>query len=251
MEASSGPTGFLLVDKPRGITSRDCVNQLQRLLPKRTKIGHAGTLDTFATGLLVIGIGRVATKQFKHLIMLDKVYQVSAKLGQLTDTFDHTGTSIRDYIDKPVSLQQVQDVVHNFEKKYEQVPPAFSALKWRGRRLSDRARSLTADTYELDHIVAMKKRTVHIYDLVLVDYVLPYMKLQAHVSHGTYIRVLVNDIAKQCGTVATAHDLRRMTVGPFHIDQAVPLHSLVSLEAICVSLMSVDEVSSKYDLGEK
>ncbi len=240
------PIGCLLINKPDGITSRDCVNRLQRMLPRRTKIGHAGTLDKFATGLLIIGIGRPATRLFQHLMKLDKVYWIRAKLGELTDTLDYTGRTIEEFYEDQVSLQELQQVVDSFDRTYEQTPPMFSALKWHGKRLSDMARSPRWKKKKLERILDEKKKTVHIYSLELLSYSALYMTLQAHVSRGTYIRVLVNDIAQRCDTVATTHELKRTAIGPFNLDQAIPLDSIDSIEAIEKYILPVEQIEQIY-----
>ncbi len=240
------PIGFLLINKPGGITSRECVNRLQRMLPRRTKIGHAGMLGKFATGLLIIGIGRPATRQFRHLMKLDKVYWIRAKLGELTDTLDYTGRSIEEFYEDQVSLQELQKAVDSFDGSYEQTPPLFSALKWHGKRLSDMARSPRWKKKKLERILDEKKKTVHIYSLELLNYAAPYMILQAHVSHGTYIRALVNDIAQRCDTVATTHELKRTAIGPFTLEQAVSLDSIDSIEAIKQHIIPVEQVLACY-----
>jgi tRNA pseudouridine55 synthase len=240
------PSGFLLIDKPSGITSRDCVNQIQRMLPKKTKIGHAGTLDRFATGLLIIGIGRPATRLFQYLMKLDKTYWVRAKLGELTDTLDHTGTILQECSEDPISLQELQQAIDTFGNTYEQTPPIFSAVKWQGKRLSDMARSPQWKKQKLEQILDEKKKTVHIYTLELLQYTPPYATLYAHVSHGTYIRMLIHDIAAKGGTVATTYELKRTAVGPFTLEQAMLLKEIDSIQVIERVLIPVEQLVRVY-----
>ena len=238
--------GFLFINQPEDVTSRGYINILQRSLPKKTKIGHAGTLDRFATGLLIIGIGRPATRQFQHLIKLDKTYWIRAKLGELTDTLDYTGTIINSCAEDQVSLEELEQAVASFQNGYEQTPPLFSALKWHGKRLSDMARSKFWRKTKLARILKGKKKSVRIYELQLLEYRVPYMILLAHVSHGTYIRALVNDIAEKCDSFATTHELKRTSIGPFTLKQAVPFGQLDDLEAIENNLVSVEQVLYTY-----
>ncbi len=246
-QRQGAPVGFVLIDKPAGITSRDCVNRLQRMLPKRTKIGHAGTLDRFATGLLIIGISRPATRLFQHLQKLDKVYWVRAKLGELTDTLDHTGTIIEECYEDQVSLEELKQAVAQLNNTtYEQTPPMFSALKWHGKRLSDMARSPRWKQEKLERITDEKKKEVHVYSLELLKYAAPYMTLQTHVSHGTYVRALVNDIAQACDSVATTYELSRTAIGPFRLDEAVALDTIDSIEMIEKYMVSVEQLWALY-----
>ncbi len=238
--------GFVFINKPAGITSRDCVNRLQRMLPPKTKIGHAGTLDTFATGLLIIGIGRPATKLFTHLIKLDKRYWMRAKMGEQTDTLDYTGNVISSSEEDQVSLDCLTQAVAALVGAYEQTPPLFSALKWQGKRLSDMARSKHWGKEVLDTILQTKKKSVHIYALELLSYSGNFMTLEAHVSHGTYIRSLANDIAQHCDSVATTYELKRLNVGPFSLEQATPLDDINNIHDINAHLVPVEALLETY-----
>lgn len=133
-----------------------------------------------------------------------------------------------------------------FDGSYEQTPPLFSALKWHGKRLSDMARSPRWKKQKLERIADEKKKTVHIYSLELLSYSAPYMTLRAHVSHGTYIRVLVNDIAQRCDTVATTHELKRTVIGPFNLDKAVALEAIDSIEQIEQHIVPVEQLLTCY-----
>lgn len=229
-------TGFLLVDKPAGITSFDCIAQLQRLLPGH-KIGHAGTLDAFATGLLVIAIGREATAMIGSIMELDKVYEAVARLGAQTDTLDHTGTVIQTTNNIP-TRNQLEQVVRSFGNGYVQTPPVFSALKYKSERLSDLVRSGVS----VEHIIKHKARPIELYALDIRSYDQALMELHAHVSHGTYIRSLVNDIAVRCDSCATTEQLRRTKIGPFVVEHANRLDYFSSINEITHVLISPPEM---------
>lgn len=234
--------GFLLVDKPNGRTSSDCVQEIRRICGKKTRVGHAGTLDAFATGLLVIGIGRPATKLLSLVMELDKTYIAQAKLGQLTDTLDITGTTLNDEQPTNITEQQLVSAIASFGSLYKQVPPVYSALKYQGNLISRLARRQTMATEDLNKLVEEKSRVVHLYELKLTEFKMPFFTIKARVSHGTYIRSLCNDIARKLNTFATTHQLRRLAIGPFSVEQALPLHEFDSLELITSHLTSLEEL---------
>lgn len=232
--------GFLLVKKPNGITSYQAIARLKRAIGKRMKIGHAGTLDMFASGLLIIGIGRKATRELEKFMKLDKRYIATGKLGQLTDTLDYTGERIHDEESPVITREQLQEVIASFGASYEQIPPIFSALKFEGYSLSDLARRKKKTEQELREIVAHKKRDITIYELKLTDFSPPYFSIEAYVSHGTYIRSLVNDIAQKVGTYATTHELARTQIGPFILSEAISTDDLDTVADIERNLIAID-----------
>ncbi len=236
--------GYIFINKPVGLTSREVINKLQKMLPKKTKIGHAGTLDCFAHGLLIIGIGRSATRLFKYLMRLDKKYWVRAKLGELTDTMDRTGDIVATKSADAVTLQQLQTAFDDFPQKYDQLPPVFSALKWQGKRLSDMARSPDTCDIRLQTILKTKVKPVDIYALNLVSFESPFFVFEAHVSHGTYIRALANDIAQKCSSVATTHELQRTEIGPFKLDEAIALADIKAVEDIQQFLIPLNRITT-------
>lgn len=249
--------GFLLVNKPSGMTSRACVNHIARIIKKKygcIKIGHTGTLDCFAQGLLIIGISRIATREIDQILTLDKQYIASAQLGYLTDTLDYTGNIIKqDATMLSCSMHDMQDAINSFGNAYVQVPPVYSALKHDGRRLSAYARSNNISLDELQAIALQKSRAVQLYDLSLLSFDVPVFTCRAHVSHGTYIRTLVDDIAKKVGTHATTQSLIRIAIGPFFLADAKPLFYFDSIETIIPAIISVDkmlELLAQYKKGE-
>ncbi len=241
MEEKKSTEGFLLINKPNGITSFNCVARIKYYLPRKTKVGHAGTLDSFATGLLIIAIGRPATREIEHLIKLDKWYIAQAKLGQWTDTLDFTGQTFEDK-QITISKEQLEQAIASFGKAYEQTPPIYSALKYKGRRLSELARKHKLPEEELEKIAKEKTKEVQLYHLSLERYEPPFFTIKAHVSHGTYIRALIEDIAEKVGTHATTHELERSKIGPFSVDQAIDLNKLENLEDVEERLLSIEEV---------
>lgn len=222
-------TGFILVDKPNGMTSSDCVQVIRSILGKKTKVGHSGTLDAFATGLLIIGIGRAATRELSSIMVLDKKYTATAKLGQLTDTLDLTGRLLEE-AEIHITQEQLEQSILSFGSQYVQVPPVYSALKYQGKALSRIARREVLSPESLEKIAQEKSRVVQLYSCKLIDFVSPFFTVQAHVSHGTYIRSLMNDIARNVGSFATTHQLRRTAIGPFSVEQSIRL-----LELDCIT----------------
>lgn len=235
--------GLLLVDKPKTWTSFDVVNYVRRLVaevedkkPKNCKVGHTGTLDPLATGLLVLVVGKEYTRRASEFSKLDKTYEVTMKLGETSTTGDAEGeitpyvTAIGSY---PIAKSAGQETVvsgtapsekavlgalDSFQGQIMQVPPAFSAMKINGQRAYKLARE--GKTVELE------ARPVTIYSNELADYSFPFVKFTSRVSSGTYIRSLVEDLGKTLGTGAYMSDLRRTTVGQFDIKDAVQTDTL-------------------------
>lgn len=210
--------GFLLIDKPTGLTSYDVIRHIKRLLPRGTKIGHAGTLDPLATGLLIVGIGRGATKQFTDMLKLDKEYEVTALLGKAYDTQDITGKLLEEKDISNITDEVIEKLVKRFVGKIEQIPPMFSAIKHKGQPLYKLAR--------LGQEVERKPRSVEIYSLEIVVIELPRVVLRVSCSSGTYIRTLVDDIGKDLGVGASVEVLRRTKIDKYSIDNAIVLNKL-------------------------
>jgi len=203
--------GFLLVDKPKGITSFDVVKIARKKVGVR-KIGHAGNLDPHATGLLILGIGR-ATRFIPFIMDLDKEYIATIELGTFTDTLDVTGEVIDR---KPVpefTKEELQNVLRNFLGEIEQVPPSYSAIRIKGQRLYELARE---GVY-----VTPKAKRVTIYNLEILDIRENEIELRVVCSKGTYIRALARDIGEKLGTYGIVKELRRTKIGPFTIEEAI------------------------------
>ena len=148
--------GFILVNKPTGITSFNCIKKIRSLIGYRTKVGHAGTLDSFASGLLIVAIGRTATRELDQFLELDKWYTATAKLGQLTDTLDYTGEVITDEEPGSITKADLQRSIEKLGSQYQQIPPIYSALKHEGRSLSSLARKEKLTQEELQKIAGTK-----------------------------------------------------------------------------------------------
>jgi tRNA pseudouridine55 synthase len=211
--------GLLLVDKPAGWTSFDVVNYTRRIVataegkkPKNIKVGHTGTLDPFATGLLVLLIGKEYTKRAGEFSKLDKTYEVTMKLGASSSTGDPEG-EIKAVSDTIPTSEALQEAVEQFRGPIQQVPPAYSAIKVDGQRAYKLARA--------GKEVKIEPRTVKVNRLEVVSFAYPEVKLIADVSSGTYIRTLVEDIAKALGTAAYTTDLRRTRVGEFNVTDSL------------------------------
>ena len=216
--------GILLVDKPSGWTSFDVVNYVRRIVakhegkkPKNTKVGHTGTLDPLATGLLVLLVGKEYTRKATELTKLDKTYEVTMKLGLTSTTGDEEGekTTVSDVV--PTEMVIVAALAQ-FEGEIMQVPPAFSAMKINGQRAYKLAREGKS--------VELEARPVQIYKNMFVGYDYPYVKFTSDVGSGTYIRSLVEDLGKALGTGAYMSDLRRTKVGKYDIVSAVSVEGL-------------------------
>jgi tRNA pseudouridine55 synthase len=184
--------GVLLVDKPAGWTSFDVVNYVRRIVataegkkPKHVKVGHTGTLDPFATGLLVLLIGKEYTRRAGELAKLDKTYEMTMKLGETSTTGDPEG-EITPVSDRVPTLEELQKAVDQFKGEISQIPPAYSAIKINGQRAYKLARA--------GQEVVIEPRKVTIHSLEILDYTYPEVKLRAAVSSGTYIRTLVSDL---------------------------------------------------------
>lgn len=214
--------GVLNLDKPAGHTSAACVGQVKRLLPRGVKIGHAGTLDRFATGVLLLLIGR-STKRCEELMNGRKQYLATIKLGATTATLDPEQPEIitpRSYDAPfiPPPREDVEAVLRTFVGEIDQTPPDFSALKIAGKRASDRV--LAGETIEL------KPRCVTVYDVTLLDYAWPFVRVSIDCGRGFYVRALARDLGAALAVGGYLVELRRTRVGEFTIDTAVTLDDL-------------------------
>lgn len=206
---------LLVVNKPEGFTSRDVVNKLSKILNTK-KIGHTGTLDPIATGVLVCLTGKY-TKLVDLLTSLDKEYIAEIKLGIKTDTGDVTGNVI-DKSNKVILKNSVLDVIEKFPKKNLQTVPKYSAVKINGKKLYEYAR----ENIEIE----LPKREVNIYNLELISFNEDIIKIKTKVSKGTYIRSLIEDICEMLGTVGCMKSLVRTHQGIFGIDEAYTLDDI-------------------------
>lgn len=230
--------GILLVDKPKGWTSFDVVGRVRRIAShsplstsnkKRFPVGHTGTLDPLATGLLVLLLGTY-TKQAPSLTKLDKTYEVVMHLGQTSTSGDAEG-ELTDVSDKQPSQSQIVAAMKEFTGDIMQIPPIYSAIKINGQRAYKLAREGKAPQ--------MKPRPAHIDRIVLTSYEYPLVHFTTDVSSGTYIRSLVEDIGKALGTGAYMADLRRTRVGQFTIEDAISIDDSLTDQQIASALRSI------------
>lgn len=210
MSTPKTSSGFLLVDKPAGPTSHDVVDMIRRAL-KTSRVGHAGTLDPFATGLLIVGVG-AATKSLSRFVGLDKTYEAVIRLGAVSDTMDRTGR-IEQQACSVVSEPAVREVLERFLGAQDQVPPMYSAKKVGGKKLYELAREGAE--------VERKPVRVTIHELELLSYDWPYLTIRARVSSGTYVRALAHDVGIALGCGAYLEELRRTRIGPHDVKDAV------------------------------
>ena len=209
--------GILLIDKPAGMTSFGVVARLRRVLSeeagKKVKVGHTGTLDPFATGLMIIVTGKEC-KNAGHYTKQDKVYEATFRLGQTSTTGDPEG-QIADVSTNQPSRDELDAAVAKFTGEIMQRPPIFSAIKINGQR----AYKLARGGEEIE--IPLRKVTVH--SLEIVDYSYPEVKIRTHVSSGTYIRSLAVDIGETLGTGAYCTQLRRTAIAKWDIGEAKTL----------------------------
>ena len=208
--------GLLNLDKPAGVTSRDVVNRVQRLV-KPHKVGHCGTLDPLATGVLVIAIGP-ATRLVEYVQRMPKTYRGTFLLGKSSDTDDIEGQVI-DLPAPPIpTREQLHAVIPKFLGTIQQTPPAFSALKIAGQRSYDLARR--------GQSAELASRSVEVHALEIVRYAYPELELLIRCGSGTYVRSLGRDLARSVGTEAVMSALRREAIGPFQIAETVSADTL-------------------------
>ena len=251
---------FLLINKPEGWTSFDAVALARKQLTAnklksyklqangKLKVGHAGTLDPFATGLLIIGVGREATKKLDEFKKMPKTYVVTIKLGEVSDTYDKTGritqqrnasviptesadewrnplhSEVKGSLgyarddNTPPTLEKIKETINYFIGKQSQIPPMFSAKKINGRRLYELARKGIE--------VERKPNAIEIYAIKILDYTWPFLKIEVQCSTGTYIRSLAHDIGEKLGVGAYCEELVRTKIGGYSLDNATNINNL-------------------------
>ena len=218
--------GILLVDKPKTWTSFDVVNYVRKIVantegkkPKNVKVGHTGTLDPLASGLLVLLVGKEYTRQAERLTKLDKTYEVTMRLGQTSSTGDDEGEKI-DVSDLAPEQQAVLEALTAFQGDIMQIPPKFSAMKINGQRAYKLARQ--------GKEVELEARPVRINSTQLSGYEYPFVRFLVDVSSGTYVRSLVEDVGQRLGTGAYMSDLRRTRVGDYDLADAMAVADLTA-----------------------
>jgi tRNA pseudouridine55 synthase len=215
IDMSSQPIyGLLVLDKPGGMTSRAAVDRALRWLPRGTKVGHTGTLDPLATGVLVLCLG-AATRLTEYVQDMAKTYRAGVRLGARSDTDDADGTITPSEVAAPPDRATVEETLRRFVGAIEQVPPAYSAAKVSGRRAYDLARR--------GREVALGARRVRVYGIDVLAYEYPQLDIEVRCGKGTYIRSLARDLGERLVCGGYIETLRRTRVGPFRADDAVPL----------------------------
>lgn len=232
-------SGILLIDKSTGISSGKCVYQARKKLGIK-KIGHAGTLDPLATGLLPLLINK-ATRVSDFLMDEVKIYETLAFFGQKTDSQDITG----EVLEKSSNTFEKKDlekaIKENFTGEILQTPPMYSALKHKGRKLYELARE--------GKTVERKQRKIKIYDFEILDFDFPYARLKITCSKGTYIRSLVNDLGENLKTFATVKELRRLKVGDFDVKDSIKIDDFEKMDTdqIIKKLIPIDKALGQYE----
>jgi tRNA pseudouridine55 synthase len=227
--------GVLLINKPKGMTSHDVVNIVRKAY-KTKKVGHAGTLDPDATGLLVLGINK-GTKILQYLTASSKIYEATICFGATTDTLDNDGSIVEKA--KPNNLEQYEQIVESFKGEYVQVPPMYSAVKYKGKKLYEYARSGI-------EINDRPQRTIQIYDIKATSSIhaegdFAYASYIVHASKGLYVRVLSYDIGQKLGALSYNYSLKRIASGNFSLENA---YSLEELKTDKTTLISLNEALS-------
>jgi len=209
-------SGLVVVDKPAGMTSHDVVARVRRLAGTR-KVGHAGTLDPMATGVLVLGVNR-ATRLLGHLTLTDKRYDATIRLGVTTTTEDAEGEVVETRPTDGVTEDAVRAVLATFVGEIDQVPSAVSAVKVDGKRAYARVRA--GEDVELP----ARRVTIHSLEVTAID--LPTVEVAVHCSSGTFVRAIARDLGAAVGVGGHLTALRRTSVGPFRLDDARTLEAL-------------------------
>lgn len=212
---------FLLIDKPKGITSHDVIDRIRKIAGEK-RVGHAGTLDPNATGLLIVGIGREFTKKLSQFLKLDKEYEAEIFLGEERDTEDALGeirnTKYEVRNKSQFSKLQIIKKLDLFIGEQMQMPPSFSAIKMRGKKAYELARKgINPD---------LSPRKITIYSIKLLEYKYPVLRIRTKVSSGTYIRALARDLGRKLGCGAYLLNLRRTRIGKYSIKEAVSLSDI-------------------------
>lgn len=238
--------GVLIINKPKGYTSHDVVNVLRKTLNTR-QIGHTGTLDPNATGVLPILVG-TATKISKYLIEHDKTYIATISLGEKTDTGDSEGNIIeKDSKLQNISCEQIRDVFKTFIGNQKQIPPAYSAIKINGKKAYEYARKGQA--------VELEPRAITIYNINLIKVEGKKITFEVSCSKGTYIRTLCEDIAKKLGTIGFMLELTRTEVDKFKLEDAVTIDEIKeNSQVVNEKIISIEKIfinKDKIDLNDR
>ena len=227
--------GIVIIDKPPDWTSQDVTARLRRVFNTR-RIGHGGTLDPMATGVLPVFVGR-ATRGVEFFEHAEKIYEATIRLGLTTDTEDVTGTVLEER-EVRISEEEFLGILDNFRGKIQQIPPMYSALKVNGQKLCDLARK--------GKEVERQPREIEIFELTCLAFSGNTARLRVHCSKGTYIRTLCKDIGQALGCGGCMEALRRVRAGEYGIESAVPLAELLESAEPEKYLRTVDTMFTQY-----
>jgi tRNA pseudouridine55 synthase len=222
-------TGLIILNKSTGVTCARIVDAIKRLLPAGVKVGHGGTLDAFATGVLIVMIGK-STRLCERIMSWPKIYDATIELGATSKTDDPDSPPLRRDV-QSISREVVEEALMQFVGAIEQRPPIFSAVKIAGKRASDRARS--------GKFVSLPLRTVQIYSIEILSYEWPMLRVCVKCGRGTYIRSLARDLGEKLGVGGYVKSLRRTSVGQFDVKDAVKIETLTS-ENLAEYLRNID-----------
>lgn len=200
--------------KPAGPTSHDVVDKIRKLSNEK-RVGHAGTLDPFAEGVLVVAVGKKYTKKLGQFLKLDKTYRATIRLGAISDTDDLTGKIMLMPKVKTITSRQITIAIKKFIGEIYQTPPAFSAIKIKGKKAYELARR--------GLIPELKPRPVKIYSIKILKYRWPFLEIVVKVSSGTYIRSLARDLGQVLGTGAYLEKLTRTSIGRYRLEKSLRL----------------------------
>jgi tRNA pseudouridine55 synthase len=229
MNIATQMNGLLVIDKPLRMTSRDAVNRAWGWLPRGTRIGHTGTLDPLASGVLVLCIG-AATRLAEYIQRMEKVYRAGIRLGTRSSTDDGEGILTDNPDASPPGKEEVVNTVNDFIGRIDQVPPDYSAAKVTGRRAYALARQ--------GREVNLLARPVMVHAITLLEYAYPRLDIEVRCGKGTYIRALARDLGERLGCGAYLENLRRTRVGPFLSDEALSLDT--DRETACGRLLPLN-----------
>lgn len=232
--------GILIIDKPAGITSHDVVAKVRRAL-KTKRVGHTGTLDPLATGVLVVCVEK-ATKLVNYLTCDEKTYEVEMKFGIKTDTGDITGKIIDEDTNYDIDMNKIKRTLDKFIGKQEQIPPMYSAIKVNGKKLYELAR----EGIEIER----EARKIEIFEIKNIEWKDEKLKYTVHCSKGTYIRSLCEDIAGELGTIGTMTNLRRIQSGEFQVKDAIKIEDISEEKIISIEKLFDKEIDVKNNLKE-
>lgn len=232
--------GILIIDKPAGITSHDVVAKVRRAL-KTKRVGHTGTLDPLATGVLVVCVEK-ATKLVNYLTCDEKTYEVEMKFGIKTDTGDITGKIIDEDTNYDIDMNKIKRTLDKFIGKQEQIPPMYSAIKVNGKKLYELAR----EGIEIER----EARKIEIFEIKNIEWKDKTLKYTVHCSKGTYIRSLCEDIAGELGTIGTMTNLRRIQSGEFQVKDAIKIEDISEKKIISIEKLFDKEIDVKNNLKE-